>query len=110
MAGVTIADKHDRAMEAAEAGDKALAAGFGALAHAYYVAALDLERAAAEAERTQPSRGIMLRSAAWLAMRAGDHREAARLARLGLADSPVERLTHELREVLAAAEALTPPP
>lgn len=95
---------HDRAMDEAEAGDRALAAGDTEAAHAHYVVALDLERAVAESEHTQPSRAIMIRSAAWLALMVGDRREASRLAWLGIADDDTpDRLWGELLDVCEAA-------
>ena len=62
------------------------------------------ERDAALATTTQPSRAILLRSAAWLAVNAGDHAEALRLADIGLSDPTTgEREHHELQAVAQAA-------
>ena len=79
-------------------------------ARACYVEALAAERDAAMATTTQPSRAILLRSAAWLAVNAGDHAEALRLADLGLADpTTMDRDHYELQAVAqAAAKEMTP--
>jgi hypothetical protein len=88
-------------MSRADDGDRAQRAGDPDSARAHYTQGLALEREAALAERTQPSRGILLRSAAWLAVNAGELDEALRLARLGLADADVpERTRAELQEVV----------
>ncbi len=80
-----------------------------------FACALDLERRAADAETTQPSRSILYRSAAWLALEAEDAAEAERLAACGLADRDVpDRVKGELRAVAEEArmrlhQALPPP-
>lgn len=66
--------------------------------------ALDMERRAALAETTQPSRAILLRSAATIALAMGDHAEALRLARLGLEGLDVPaRVQGELVDVVLEA-------
>lgn len=103
-------DAHQQAMSCADDGDQARRAGDETSAQVHYARALEMERDVAVAEQTQPSRGILLRSAAWLALDANQPEEALRLARLGLADADVpERYRTQLQEVAAAAqEALSP--
>lgn len=91
---------HDQAMEHADAGDSARRRGDHEAARAHFSHALKLERDAAIAETTQPSRSILFRSAAWLALEAEDARLAERLASSGLSDCDVpERIQLELRAV-----------
>ena len=79
-------------------------------ARACYIEALSTERDAAMATTTQPSRAILLRSAAWRAVDAGDHTEALRLADLGLADpTTMEREHYEVQAVAQAATKETTP-
>lgn len=65
------------------------------------------EAAALEAGDAEPSRSVLMRSAAWIAFQAGDLRRAERLAAGGLAARDVvpDRLRHELREVILAVHA-----
>lgn len=65
-----------------------------------FATALQLELEEVEHVTTQPSRAILLRSAAWMALETGDVREAARLAARGLSDVDVpRRVQTELRAV-----------
>ena len=76
-----------------------------------FAQALVWERRAAEVELTQPSRSILFRSAAWLALEAEDAAEAERLAACGLADRDVpERIKGELRAVAEEARLRRPLP
>lgn len=103
MTSAEIEAAHHRAMSLADDGDRLLKVGKPEAARACYVEALDGERDAALATTTQPSRAILLRSAAWLAVNAGDHAEALRLADLGLSDpTTMQREHHELQAVVAA--------
>lgn len=69
-----------------------------------FAEALHLELAAAQHVSTQPSRSILFRSAAWLALEAEDASEAERLAACGLADHGVpNRVKDELRAVAEEA-------
>lgn len=71
--------------------------------------ALELEVAEAGAETTEPSRSILYRSAAWLALEAGLPDEAIRLGKLGLSGVGVsERIANELREVIREANKSNP--
>ncbi len=74
---------------------------FLVLRHQAFVA----ERAAADllidAYGQEPTRSILFRSAAVLALDCGEYREAERLASAGLAGSPPEAVAEELRAVQA---------
>lgn len=95
---------HDRAMELADAGDAARRSGEYDAARELFRNALQLERDAAEFESTEPSRSILFRSAAWLALEAEEPQEAERLAACGLATRDVpDRLRSELRAVAEEA-------
>lgn len=101
---MTPQEANKQAMDCADDGDRARRAGDLDGARAHYTRALALEREVALAERTQPWRGISLRSAAWLAVNAGELDEALRMARLGLADVGVPEGTRaELQEVIDEA-------
>ncbi len=80
-----------------------------------YSQALELDRQAALLVSSEPSRGILFRSAAWLALEAEQAREAERLAAAGLASADVpEKVANELRQVMEQARvqlvAASPPP
>ena len=110
MTAAEIEAAHRCAMSLADDGDRLLKAGKPEAACACYVEALAAERDAAMATTTQPSRAILLRSAAWLAVNAGDHAEARRLADLGLTDpTTMERDHYELQAVAQAAAKETTP-
>lgn len=66
------------------------------LAYRVYV----LKKQAAELSQTEPSRSVLHRSAATLALDCGEYREAERLVAAALAGSPPESIANELREVL----------
>lgn len=95
---------HEIAMSYTDKGDVAYYEGEFELARTLFLEALVMERKAAEICRTQPSRGILFRSAAWLAISAGNPVESKRLAEEGLSDPDVpERVRSELQEVLEKA-------
>jgi hypothetical protein len=94
---------HTLAMQEA---DKALVAQRGSqkeLASTHFRNALELEAAAAGLTRDQPSRAILFRSAANLALECGDFDEAERLACLGLISRPPDDIAEELRAALDRA-------
>jgi hypothetical protein len=97
---------HEEAMELADEGDQLRRKGeLGAATNAFFQA-LGREREAAQQEESEPSRGILFRSAAWLALEADQPREAERLAAEGLRSSLVsDRVADELRGVMEAAWA-----
>ena len=72
-----------------------------AVAARHWKAAAGLEARAAALTTDEPSRSILYRSAAWLAVHAGDLPRARTLARTGLAGHPSTDIAAELREVLA---------
>lgn len=109
------AELHDLAMDLADQGDRHRRAGEHDAAREVFGRALALEREAALIEQTEPSRGILLRSAAWLALEAEDAREAERLAAVGLGAVELpERVANELRAVMEDArvriQTKLPPP
>lgn len=103
---------HDMAMQFADHGDYCRKRGREADSIEAFMYALTCERRAASMESTQPGRGIMLRSAAWLAIDARVPALGLELAQEGLASDPPERLRHELLEAMeaATAAALLPEP
>lgn len=109
------AELHDLAMDLSDQGDRLRRQGAHDDARAAFQRALDAEREAALIEQTEPSRGILLRSAAWLALEAEHPREAERLAAIGLTTLDLsERVANELRAVMEDARvrmsAQLPPP
>ena len=90
--------------------DKALLAkrqGLSVEAHTFFQSALEDERAAALELKDQisaePSRSILLRSAANIAQLSGDGRESERLIAIALAGDPPEDIAEELRDLLVQA-------
>ena len=61
-----------------------------------------LETQAAGLSQTEPSRSVLYRSAATLALDCGEYREAERLVATALAGSPPATIAYELRELLDA--------
>jgi hypothetical protein len=100
---------HDEAMERM---DEALAArrqGDEAAAQAAFRQAFHLERAAADLlltlpEQPEPTRSVLLRSAASLARDAGERAESLRLIQLGLSGVPPAEIADELRTLLGELE------
>lgn len=86
--------RHHKAMALA---DKAMDA---------YRQAFEIERALSEDAEFEPSRSILLRSAAWLAIKADRYSEAERLAKLGLSRDVGMATTLRLREVWLEARRL----
>jgi hypothetical protein len=74
-------------------------------ARAFAYRAYLLEKQAAEQSQTEPSRSVLHRSAATLALDCGEYREAERLVAAALAGSPPAAIANELREVLATLYA-----
>lgn len=76
--------------------------------------ALDLERRAAEiwieTRNEEPTRSILLRSAASLAWSCQDYTEAERLAREGLEGKPLGKVGQELEELLEKVQRATSSP
>jgi hypothetical protein len=68
--------------------------------------ACQLEKQAADMVEVgqEPTRGVLYRSAAWLAYHAGDLEEARRLVETGLAGNPPDWIKDELNDVLVAVK------
>lgn len=97
---------HRKAMDFADAAFLSRRKGDFVQAHKYFCQALAKEREAANAISDrydlEPSRSVLYRSAATLALSCRDFREAERLASCGLANENVpEEIGEELRDVLA---------
>lgn len=105
--------RHAEAMTHANRGFDLRARGDDAGARDAFRAAFDIERPLAmsllDEMELEPSRSIMFRSAASLALLCGEFEDARRLAHQGLAGSPSTGLRKELREVLDALPVPTTP-
>ena len=93
---------HQQAMEFAEQAFTARRRGEPATARSFAYRAFILEKQAAEQSQTEPSRSVLHRSAATLALDCGEYREAERLVAAALAGTPPESIANELREILDA--------
>lgn len=98
---------HDLAMEAANRGMVAAHTGRHKQAFEFYRTAWQCEREAAALvvrdARSEPTRSILYRSAAWCALDCGEHADAIRLALAGLEGLNIPpSLVDELEEVLYA--------
>ena len=103
----TVRSLHDAAMELAQlvlvarhTGDREREA---ALAWEAYEREAQAAGLVPDGTASEPTRSILYRSAAWLALDANLPDEAVRLAERGLAGSPPAAIAVELKEVLAAA-------
>ena len=105
---MTIMDNHNHAMLLADEADAAKRAGDAERAILLVRAAYDAEKAAAMALRDQlnaePTRSVLFRSAASLAMEAHLHREAEQMIAHGLSGEPPEDIADELRDLLAEVD------
>ena len=101
---MTAHANHEAAMALADRADAA-----NRRVRALFLAASVLEEEAAQlADGNEPSRSILYRSAAWLAINAGDPGRAIRLAKLGLRGGPQpvpSKIHAELRAVRCVARA-----
>lgn len=98
-----INNLHNQAMEETDRAFLARRQGFEDNAQIHFRRAFELEKEAArllETSNLEPSRSIIHRSAATLALDCGEIREAEKLAALGLAGDPPEVIAKELRVVL----------
>lgn len=100
---------HDEAMRRMDEALDAERRGDEHAAQAAFRQAFQLERAAAEllltlADQPEPSRSVLLRSAASLARDAGQCGESLRLIQIALAGEPPAEIAEELRDLLAAIE------
>ena len=103
----TVRSLHDEAMALAQlalvarhSGGQERAVALAREAFGFEAQAADLVPAGVDSE---PTRSILYRSAAWLALDAKLPDEAVRLAERGLAGSPPASIAAELNEVLAMA-------
>ena len=100
---------HREAMELAERASVARRNGDAKAAHALFSEAFQKERAAAKSFETridaEPTRSVLFRSAASLALDVGDHQAATQLVRIALAGNPPEAIAQELRELLAVVSS-----
>lgn len=97
-----VRELHNRAMALADDGDAAKRQNNRQQAQQHYRQAFELEAQAAKLVTVdeEPTRSVLLRSAAWLALECDEIREAERLAALGLVGNPPPEIAEELREVL----------
>jgi hypothetical protein len=101
---IQVDEMHRQAMDLADEADRARRVGDEALARNRFSQAASLESDAARLTSAEPSRGILYRSAAWLALEAGDARRAEVSAARGLAGPDVHQETAaELRAVMEDA-------
>lgn len=107
MEPIEVATSHDQAMDLAEAAMVLSRRGDVAGAKGKYREAFLLERAAADGvadlKELEPTRSVLHRSAATLALDCGDFPEAIRLANRGLQGNPPGEIAGEIREVLDRA-------
>lgn len=104
MTDFTCIQWHDLAMDFADHGDYCRKVGRAADSREAFLYGAVCEERAARMGDTQPGKGIMLRSAAWLALEGGVPSRAIQTAEEGLATAPCDRTCNELREVLEAAK------
>ena len=105
-----INEMHQEAMELAWEADRAKKHGNEAEAQALYRRALVLETQAADEVPfgIEPSRSILYRSAATLALDCGLGQEAEQLANTGLMGTPPTDIAAELHEVIERARKREP--
>ncbi|MFH1116276.1 MAG: hypothetical protein V1792_20380 [Pseudomonadota bacterium] len=100
-------DMHDKAMEKASKADLARIMGDAESADSFLREAYLLERRAAESLKDrldlEPTRSVLFRSAASLALDCGELREAERLAVMGLSGNAPDEIADELRGVFERA-------
>lgn len=103
-----IRDKHRAAMRYAERAKVASQAGHDVEASSLIRQAFELEREAAQlllqSFDVEPTRSVLYRSAATLALECGEYVEARRLAHQGLAGNPPQEIFDEIHEILEEEE------
>jgi hypothetical protein len=99
-----LKDLHHEAMQLADAADRLRQEGDEISARQMLRQAFDKEREAAEQTSAnvslEPTRSILHRSAASLALECGDLREAERLIAVALSGEPPDEIAEELRDLL----------
>lgn len=103
---MTIRDLHNAAMALADDAEALRREGNADMARATFADAYDLERQAADAADEEPSRGILYRSAAWLALDAGRADLAADAVTAGLRGKPHPDIAAELKRAGITAALL----
>lgn len=108
----TIEADHIRAMEFVDKAQEARRRGDAAAVSQHFTEAFLVEKQAAEAMvpylEVEPTRSVLLRSAASLALECKREEEAERLACLGLSGKPPAEIRAELRDVLMTLWQLAP--
>ncbi len=97
-----VLELHETAMELADRALMARHKGYIDQAVALFREAFEKERNAASSikdETVEPTRSVLLRSAASLALECGEFREAERLIAIGLSGNPPEEIARELRDL-----------
>ena len=97
---------HDRAMKYADAAFLAKFKGHADEAKRYFEKAFLEEKQAAliiASSDTEPTRSVLHRSAATLALKCGENREAEKIAARALAGEPPDEIADELRDILDKA-------
>lgn len=101
---MTIMDNHHFAMELADKADRAKRLGMLDEAKVYFKEAFDLESQAAlslrDRQTIEPTRSILFRSSAALAIECNELREAERMIAYALAGFPPTEIAEELRDLL----------
>lgn len=101
---MTIKELHTKSMEVADLAFVSKSKGDADLALNYFKAAFDLERTAIsqliEKNIGEPTRSVLLKSAASLALNSGLLREAEKLIALALSGEPPSDIAEELRNLL----------
>lgn len=100
----TVTTSHREAMERVDEALEHERAGSAEEAARAWRGALGLESRAARETEVEPSRSVLYRSAASLALKCDEWREAERLACAGLAGTPPQEIADELRDVLREAQ------
>jgi hypothetical protein len=105
-----VTDIHDEAMRFAEEAFVAEMHGEHSVAKSLFRKAFEFEREAAEGLfarlKVEPTRSVLCRSAAALAIKCGEQREAERLIAIGLAGRPTDEIAEELRALLQTNDVL----
>ena len=103
-----VRERHRKAMSLLDEANVARMRGDSKQSRALGRQAFETEREAAEllteTHEHEPTRSILFRSAATLALDCGEYREAERLATLGLMGNPPEAIALELRIVQTEAK------
>ena len=96
---------HDQAMHLANQAMDSSKKGDAAKAKQYFYEAFELEQQAAMTLvndfEQEPSRSVLFRSAAYLALKAELYREAERMAAFGLSGNSPDEIADELRDVFS---------